>query len=1219
MAVKWTESQQKVIDSRNRNLLVSAAAGSGKTAVLVERIIQMISQGEKPLNIDQLLVMTFTKAAAAEMRERISQAVDQLLASRPEDEHLWLQTALIPQASITTIDSFCLNLIRSHYNTLDIDPAFRIGDEGELALLQTDVMQEMLEDCYQQADPAFGDFVEQFGRGKSDAGIEDVILQTWGFAQSHPWPMEWLESCRRELEEDSPDQMEHSPWMKFLMEDLGRQMEELEMQLSQALEICREENGPLAYEPMLLHDLNQVRAVAQAAEQGSFCQVYESLKNVSFDRLAAVRSKEVDQDKKAWVSAARDRVKKALTKAGDIYGIQEPEEMAAAVHGSSSSIAVLLDLARQFHLRYQEKKKERNVVDFNDLEHLALEVLLEPDPEQNGPETFPLIRRPTDAARELSAQYEEILVDEYQDSNYVQEALITSISRERQGHPNVFMVGDVKQSIYRFRLARPELFMEKYQSYTTEDSLHQKIELHQNFRSRPEVLESVNHVFYRIMTPAMGGIRYTKDEALYPGASFQPMERTGGPAQLLLADTGADSLKQLDEEALDYTSRELEARMIAEKIRELTDPKQGLLVWDKGRQEYRPVQLRDMTVLLRSMSGWSEVFVNVLMNEGIPAYAQSRTGYFGTTEVETVLSLLAVIDNPMQDIPLAAVMRSPIGGLDDQELAWLTAAFKQEVQKGQDRGLYGAWQLWKEKRGEGIPIPPKTRDGITEKLEALETLLEELRAQAWQLPVHELLYEIFQASGYYDYVSAMPAGETRRANLDMLVEKAIAFEATSYKGLFHFIRYIEKLKKYNTDFGEASPGGSGQDALAIMSIHASKGLEFPVVFLAGLGKRFNRQDVYGQLLLDADLGMGADFLDLKQRLRIPSLKKYAIRRKMEMESLGEELRILYVAMTRAKEKLIMTATDRSLASKLEKWQDLPLIEGQIPSTILSGASSCLDWLLMARPVDIQVREIPPAELVGREIRRQAARQMTKEDLLALARSSKVEPSDLLEQALSYTYPFQGETGLYAMLSVSELKKQGQAGQEEERIGMSMGIPRTGRGLEGAALGTACHRALECLDLQAMESLEDVKAGLAELEQKGYLDEQAFQALDPEPIWKLIRSTLGKRMVQAQREGRLHREQQFMIGIPAREIGRGQSQEMVLVQGVIDAWMEEPQGLVLIDYKTDRIPGGDRGKKILRERYGFQLSCYKRALEQITGKKVCENVIYSLTLQESILL
>ena len=1281
MAVNWTDEQKQVINSRNSSLLVSAAAGSGKTAVLVERIISMISEGDHPLNIDQLLVMTFTNAAAAEMRERIGAAVEKKLREHPLDEHLWLQAALIPQAQIMTIDSFCLNIIRSHYNSLDIDPAFRMGDEGELSLLRGDCMGEMLENCYDEADAEFARFVEHFGRGKSDRGIEDVILQAWQFSQSHPWPGEWLASCQKELEEESILEMEESPWMVFLMEDVARQMEELSGQLGEAVQVCLEENGPLAYEPMLISDRSKIEAIGRAAATGSFEALYNSLQNMSFGRLASIRSKDIDGDKKAFVSACRDRVKKAVAKCRELYGQQSPEEVVESMRGTRTVIRELLRLTGMFDQAYRDAKRERNVLDFNDLEHLTLEVLYEREETGDGEET--VSRRPSQVADELSRQYEEILVDEYQDSNYVQEALITGISRERSGHPNVFMVGDVKQSIYRFRLARPELFMDKYETYSRERGPRQMIELQQNFRSRESVLTSVNDVFYQIMTKNLGGITYTPETALYPGAKFEEVSgktvldpeadagksgsreaapvslKAGTPTELLLVDTGADTLRLLDEDSLDYTAKELEARLIAGRIRQLVSEDQGILVWDKSRGGYRRARYGDMVILLRSMSGWSEVFVNVLMNEGIPAFAQTRTGYFNTVEVETILSLLSVVDNPMQDIPLAAVMRSPIVGMDDEEMAWMMAVYKRNSKKGQDRGVYGAWKLWLEEGWitvglSGIPV--KTAHSISFKSRRLSVLMERLRGEARHLPIHELLYRVYRESGYYDYVSAMPAGETRRANLDMLVEKAAAYESTSYKGLFHFVRYIEKLKKFDTDFGEASVAGEQDNTVRIMSIHKSKGLEFPVVFLAGLGKRFNKQDAYGQILLDTDLGAAADFLDLELRVKAPTLKKQALKRRTELETMGEELRVLYVAMTRAKEKLIMTAADKSLENKLGKWKDIPLSQGQLPYTILASANSCLDWLLMAQPAipasHMEMRQIQVKDLIGEEITRQIIRKMKKEDLLNLdgRRVYDAAFGTRLREVLEYEYPYESDIGLYAMVSVSELKKQSQIGRAEDAIGTDSGnlegialgelkaltgsrdMAGSGPGESGeqkktvsagpnrAALrGTAYHAVLEHIHFHEIHGLAEVKPVVDKLLEGGFLDQEAHDFINPKVIWNFLSSPLGKRMAKAQSEGRIHKEQQFIIGIPAREMGLGDSDELVLIQGIIDAYLEEEDGLVLIDYKTDHVPEGDpkQGAKMLAERYRVQLDYYERALTQLTGKHVKERIIYSLALQMSI--
>lgn len=1222
--MNWTEKQQQVIDTRDRSLLVSAAAGSGKTAVLVERIVKMISEGEHPLDIDRLLVMTFTNAAAAEMRERISQAIEKKLEENPRSLHLQAQAALVPYAQITTIDSFCLNLIRNHFNLLDLDPAFRIGDEGELILMRADVMEDMLEAYYEEEDTEFQRFVDTYGTGKSDGGIEDYIMQTYTFAQSNPFPEEWFELCRGELRQMEEGNVKETRWMEYLMADVRLQLGELAGQVEEAVEVCQEPGGPEVYLANLQQELEMINGLCRAKD---YEELNRCLGQASFGRLAAARSKDIDPAKKTFVTDCRDRVKKAVGSLKEQYGQQSLKEAAADMLGTKGVVLKLLDLAEEFSRRYQESKRDKNIVDFNDLEHYALKILV-------GREGY------TETADELSRQYAEILVDEYQDSNYVQEALIQSLSGERFGNPNVFMVGDVKQSIYKFRLARPELFMEKYETYTTEESSHQKVELHQNFRSRASVLDSVNAVFYRIMTKNLGNVEYNRDAALHPGAVFEAYEgaeetglQVGTPTELLLTDTGKEAMGQMDPDLADYTSREIEAKMIAAKIRQMTDQDHGLGIWDKEKQCYRPAEYGDMVILLRSISGWSQAFINVLTQEGIPAYAETGTGYFDTIEVETVLAVLSVIDNPMQDIPLASVLTSPIVEVTDEELAQMMSAYKKKTQRGQDRGLYGAFRYWTKEEG---------HQKLHKKLWKFKQLLEELRYQVSYLPIHELIYQVYDRTGYYDYVSAMPAGETRRANLDMLVEKAAAYEKTSYKGLFQFIRYIHKLKKYETDFGEAA-SGRYENMVRIMSIHKSKGLEFPIVFLAGTGKLFNRQDVRGRLIIDSDLGIGTDYLDLELRTKTSTLKKNVLKRKMDLDNLGEELRVLYVAMTRAKEKLVLTGTDRSLAKKLDRWTQVTGYNG-LPYTILTTANSYLDWILMTCPGKnplFQVEEIPVESLVATEVLRQIEKSASKEELLALD-TKKVydkEMEEQLENCFHYQYPYKEDINLYTKMTVSELKRLGQETDDFDGLyqpkmldfteGISSGQSQEDkkeeaedqaveklRLEEAAKRGTAYHRILQLMDFTAVSSKEDVKRQFEILLESRKISEDTARSVRQSVIWRFASSPLGRRMARAQAEKRCHRERQFIMGIPAREIGAGESEELVLIQGIIDAYLEEEDGLVLIDYKTDHIREGQ--EEILVKRYRTQMDYYQRALEQIAGKKVKQRMIYSLSLQKEVI-
>ena len=1224
-SVDWTREQKQVIESRGKNLLVSAAAGSGKTAVLVERIIRMVTDSEHPVDIDKLLVMTFTNAAAAEMRERIGAAIEERLNEEPENEHLQIQAALVHHAQITTIDSFCLNVIRNHFNLLDLDPAFRIGDEGELLLLRGDVMEELIEAHYAEGGKDFERFVETYGAGKSDSGIEDYILQVYTFSQSNPYPEQWLLQCREELAAG-----EHTAWMDFMMEDLKKQTAELRLQMTDALETCEDDELLNAYVPMFAADVQRLTGLEQVEDYEA---LYACLAGYSWDRLATVRSKEVDPEKKAYVTGCRDRVKKAVGKMKELYCFETPEEIFHDLEGTNQVVATLLNLAEEFAARYQEKKRERNLVDFNDLEHEALKVLIRLE---DGKTVY------TEAADELSHQFEEVLVDEYQDSNLVQEALLHAVSRERFGQYNVFMVGDVKQSIYKFRLARPELFLEKYDTYEAYDQGEgrcKKIELHQNFRSREQVLTGINDVFYQIMTENLGNIRYTEETALHPGAKFAEGDGPVKLPELLVIDTGNEALAKLDDDAADYTAKELEAKMIAAQIRQMTDPEQGMLVWDKryqGTGGYRTAQYRDMVILLRSTSGWLETLMSVLMNEGIPAYAESRMGYFNTLEVETILSLLAVIDNPMQDIPLAAVLKSPIVGMSDVELAKLMGWYRGLADRGQDRGIYGAVTArmqacggmkkeQKQSAESDCKAVVECSEAYDDKLRHFWGMLDTFRQQSTYLPIHEVIYRVYEATGYYDYVSAMPAGETRRANLDMLVEKAASYEQTSYKGLFHFIRYIENLKKYNSDFGEAGTVGEEDNTVRIMSIHKSKGLEFPVVFLAGMGKKFNRQDVYGKILIDPELGIGTDFCDQELRLKTVTLKKNVLRRKMELDNLGEELRVLYVAMTRAKEKLIMTGTDRYLTKSFEKFAQVPLVGGQIPYTILSTAGSYLDWVLMSlasKKVRIQMKELPLEQLIGDEMARQVEQRYSKEMLLQLGETqqggAEEKTGSRLVQRLEYQYPHAADILLHTKMSVSELKKQGQETDEGESVQWDR-LPEfevaTQASAFGSARGTAYHRAMELLPFSHMNSQQDVVQYLLDSVADHRFTQENLDMIDSSVIWRFLQSNLGRRMRVAEAAGKLRKEQQFVMGIPAREMGAADSDELVVIQGIIDACFEEDGQLVVMDYKTDKV----RSPKPLIEHYKKQLDYYERALNQMTGMQVKEKVIYSLTLQQEIVL
>lgn len=1225
MAVNWTDEQKQVINSRNSSLLVSAAAGSGKTAVLVERIISMISEGDHPLNIDQLLVMTFTNAAAAEMRERIGAAVEKKLREHPLDEHLWLQAALIPQAQIMTIDSFCLNLIRNHYNSLDIDPSFRIGDEGELTLLRGDVMEELLEACYQEENEDFIRFAEQFGAGKSDKAMEDVIVQAWQFSQSNPWPGEWLDECRRQLKQEAEGNLDESPWMKFLLKDTALQMEELTHQLQAALEVCREEGGPAVYEPMLENDLAGLLGIKKAAERGTFEKLYEALQAMEFVRLAAARNKAIDEDKKEYVKECRTQVKKLVEKCRESFGFQSPKEAAEAMAGAAPVVETLLDMVQKFDDFYREAKRERNVLDFNDLEHLALEVLLEGD----SP------RQPSAVAKELQRQYEEILVDEYQDSNLVQETLIGSISREETGHPNVFMVGDVKQSIYRFRLARPELFMEKYDTYTLEESNTQRIDLHRNFRSRSEVLDLTNDVCYRIMARDLGNVAYDEDAALYAGADYcEPDEAGMFAPEILVADSAEELL-----EGSGYEDRKLyEAKLVAERIRKLMISQ---MVTDKATGELRAVRYSDIVILLRSLSGYADSYAAVLNEAGIPAHTVSATGYFSAVEVQTVLAMLRILDNPRQDIPLAAVLKSPIAGLTDEELGRLRA---------HDRSVPFCECVLARCRELAQSEEPLA-EGYEKKLWEFWKLYERLRALVPDTPIHELIEIVLKESGYGNYAAAMPAGARRRANLRMLVEKAIAYENTSYKGLFHFVRYIDELQKYDVDFGEADMVGENEDVVRIMSIHKSKGLEFPVVFVCGLGRNFNKQDTRSRMVLHPELGIGIDWIDGERRIKTPTILKRAIAKQIELENLGEELRVLYVALTRAKEKLILTGcrkdAENDLAALREAAQEELFPETEhvpLPYLLRESAAGYFDWLLPAvfsYHGRYQVRVVPAEELLDAESRHMEAETENLEQ--CLSRIAAADAADVAEfdGKFSFTYPYERDLERKNKYSVSELKHRAMREKllEEETdvipafletdgksyvppfVQKKMEQEETGGQNQGALRGTAVHRVMECYQFSAAAGVtEQIEAMLA----GGQITEEMKRLVKPALIETFLTSAAGERMKRAETAGTLYREKPFVMGFTGEELaafgfGDGEKcaddKELTLIQGIIDVFWIEEDGIVVLDYKTDRVKTG----KELADRYASQLKLYGEALERIYNHgsertlRVKERLLYSFRL------
>ena len=1203
MGMTWTKEQQQVIDLRNRNILVSAAAGSGKTAVLVERIKELVLDKKHPVDIDHLLVVTFTNAAAAQMKERVAKALEKALQENPSDVRLQQQAALVQNAQITTIDSFCLYVLRNHFHEIGLEPNFRIGDEGELKLLREDVMTRLFEQCYEEKHPGFLHLISCYGTSRSDAPVRDMIFKLYSYAQSYPWPKQWLREALSCYEIKTEQELEQASFIEMTVE-YGKQM--VRGYLEQAehyLELCQDADGPYMYEDACEQDAELMEELLSCDTYQAF---YEELGKCKFATLGRAKDYIGSPEKQEQVKAERKKLKDGIGKLkNDCFALtfQEILEQLALVQPSAEALA---EVTERFIDAFSARKQDKNLVDFSDLEHFALEILVE---EETG--------KPTETAKEFQNAYEEIMIDEYQDSNYVQETILRAISREVVGQNNLFMVGDVKQSIYRFRLARPELFMEKFDTYETTDAPCQRIDLHKNFRSRDSVLTFTNDIFYQIMKRNLGGVDYTDEAALYCGADYPASEKEDAfDSEILLTTT-----QELEEGTKQQISKqELEAKLIADRIRKMVGKEE---VVDEETGEFRKVRYGDIVILLRSLSEWADLFAEVLNANGIPAHTVSRTGYFSTLEIRTVLNYLRILDNPRQDIPLVAVLKSPMAGLSDEQLARLRLL-------AEDKPYHQCVKMFLEAEEELTEKESTADEDMRAKLKRFSETYKKLRRQTMDIPMHELLQKVLKETGYARYASALPAGRQRLANLHMLSEKAIAYEKTSYRGLYHFIRYIDELQKYDVDFGEAELVGENEDAVNIMSIHKSKGLEFPVCFVSGMGKSFNKQDSRSKMILHPNLGVGLDIIEEDRRIKVPAFFKKVIARQTELESLGEELRVLYVAFTRAKEKLIITGCIKD-EEMLQQIREIYCGSNrkELNFKERAEAKTFLEWILPAAAASgswDKVSYVTPWSMLEDE----AAHQITEHVSLRQRVQQAEKVSDTLyekiKEQLSYQYPHPDAIHLVTKYSVSELKHRAMrelAAKEEEDVTPKFleevstpYVPAFMEGKaevnQGALRGTAMHRLMECYDFTKMpdrsdEFAENIKKQLTGLVQMGKVSEDMQKLIRIPSVELFLKSQLAPRMKAAAMRDDLFREKPFVMGNHEME------EEMVLIQGIIDVFWVEEDGIVLLDYKTDRVDSATR----LRDMYKEQLDLYAEALERIFPLPVKEKYLYSFRLNQAI--
>ncbi|WP_449867051.1 helicase-exonuclease AddAB subunit AddA [Paenibacillus arenilitoris] len=1252
----WTDDQWDAIVTSGSNILVAAAAGSGKTAVLVERIIRKISANT---DVDRLLVATFTKAAAAEMKDRIRLALEKELEKHPDSEHLRRQLALMNRASITTLHSFCLDAIRRYYPLIGLDPGFRIANETESELMRLDVLDQLFERKYEGAgdDGAFLRLADRYGGERGDEPLYRLVQQLYDFAQSHPWPEHWLRRTAEAFRIADAAELERSEWVASLQADVRLALDGAASLLLQALELTRLPAGPAPYAATLDEDLAIVNGLSEIVRTTPWSAWIEPFQSAQFGKLKAMRGEEYDKALQEQAKELRDGAKKQIASLADELFGRTAAQFLEELRELAPLMSALAELVIEFGECYEAAKRAKGLLDFGDLEHYCLRILRDPS-------STPGYMSPSVAALEFQNQFDEILLDEYQDTNMVQEAIVSLI--ERPGKGNRFMVGDVKQSIYRFRLAEPKLFLHKYKAYLSKhDQLYEthadapglRIDLARNFRSRSEVVDGVNAVFRSIMRENVAEMDYDDRAELVCGASYPDPEPANAcrvefavlnRADADDADEAEGGFESTDSEeeaepvegataavsAAELKTAQLEARWIAAQLKRLVDG--GYRVYDGKRRERRALQWRDVVILLRATQQWAPILIEELQANGIPAYAELSSGYFDAVEVETMLSLLRVIDNPYQDIPLAAVLRSPLFAMNAEELARIRIASPGESYY--DAVLAAAGDLLQD-------------EAARRKLSMFLDKLDRWREEARQGSLAGLLWAIYRETGYFDFVGGLPGGTQRQANLRALHDRARQYEATSFRGLFRFLRFIERMRDSGGDLGTARSLGEQEDVVRIMSIHKSKGLEFPVVFVAGLGKLFNQQDMRSAFLKHKELGFGPRYVDPELRISYPTLPYLAIRRAMRMETLAEEMRILYVALTRPKEKMFLVGSVPDAEAKLQRWNASVDPHGSMPDFRIASARSYMDWLGPLAARQLAERESPdhsadtspspqweagvvPAALFGGEAAAAAetadrTESETEDRLQAVATLSLLEDAvreEELRSRLEWSYPHPAASALAAKTSVTEMKRlhaeadDDAARMEEYPEREATGNRGPGAGsltfrlrrpkfmeevsLTAAEKGSVNHLLMQHVELSGRVDEETLKRTLAGMIDLRLLTAKQSEAIDLTAVAAFFDSELGRRLLAADW---VRREVPFSCMFPAGRVypssGETLADEPILIQGVIDCLFEDPQGVVLLDYKTDRI---DKGQwDLAAERHRFQLELYAEAIEAVLCRKIDE--------------
>ena len=1192
--VKWTNEQKQAIEEKGSNILVAAAAGSGKTAVLVERIINRILNDK--IDIDKLLVVTFTNAAASEMRERILDAIYKKIEEDPSNIELQRQITLLNKASICTIHSFCLDVIRNNFYEINISPNFRIGDTAEIELLKQETLDDLFEKKYFEEDQDFLKLVDTYTGYRGDEPLKELVMEIYKFIQSSPFPRKWLEEKVEEFNiKDLSLDFAKTKWGKLILEEYEKNIEETILGLKNVKQELDSNPELEKFSQVIRLDLENLELLK--ANLDSWDKVYELSQRFSFTKWPVDRK--IQSSIKDEAKEKRDKINKKFKGIKDRIFIYTSKEAIQDLQEVYEILNLLKKLVLEFEETYGKVKLERNVIDFNDIEHLALKILLK---EEDGKYV------PTEVAKKYKDKFEEIAIDEYQDSNMVQEYILTSISKGN----NIFMVGDVKQSIYKFRQAMPELFLGKYEKYklkkdkTENDDL--KIQLFKNFRSRENILSTSNLVFQEIMSKKLGDVEYNEDEYLNLGANYPDIENVdfAGKTEIDIINLNKN---QIEEETEDTENNEriedsiLEAKYVAKKIQELINS--NYYVFDK-KQGYRKITYKDIVVLLRSTATLAPIYEKEIADLGMPVFSDTSSEYLNSVEIQTIISVLKIIDNPMQDIPLVTVMRSMIGGFTDNDLIEIRLAdkncnFYESILKAQ------------------VQVSEELRIKINNFLEKIENWRE---ANEY-LNLDELIWKIYLDTGYYNYVGLMQNGKLRQANLKMLFERAKQYESASFKGLFNFINFIDKLKLSSGDLGSAKIIGENEDVIRIMSIHKSKGLEFPVVFLSSTGKKFNMQDLNKKVLLHQDIGLGPTYTNYEKKIEYPTLAKEAIKIVTKREVLAEEMRVLYVALTRAKEKLVITGIEKDVNDSIDsKQKELEIykdnIENKMNPNLVGKYKSYIDWIELVY-LKNKDKDIMKFNIINKKdiLKENTEEKEENKDIIKEIQNRNVSKENInkIKQELEWKYKFEEPVELPSELSVSkikELKNNVQLQNQEVSFAKpNFLIEKTE--LTGAQKGTIMHLCLQKLNHKEEYDLEKLKRMVKSLVEKEIILQKEADSVNYNKILEFFKSEIWLEMKEAKL---VEQEKPFYFNIKANEIYDVKSDEDILVQGIIDLYyINKDDELVLVDYKTDYVENNN--EEILKEKYDIQLAIYKKALEKALDRKVDKVYIYSTWLGRAI--